>query len=176
LVSGRDDALLATPTGISARNIDGKTIQSLFNIRPHAYKANDSLDNIKNLNSLINASMLIIDEISMVRMELIDIVNEKLQLIKGNRLPFGGIKLVFVGDLMQLEPVLPKNEIPYLRRYYPELENDAGFYNAHVLKNNNYFYNNFECFKLNHNFRQNQDAAFQKMLDSVRKGKITDCM
>jgi ATP-dependent exoDNAse (exonuclease V) alpha subunit len=120
------------------------------------------------------ANILVIDEISMLPLFILDIIDMKLREIRENALPFGGIRLVFLGDLAQLEPVIEKDDKDDLREIYPDIDEDYGFYNSNVLRKDNYFFNNFDMYTLTHNFRQANDKEYQIILNAIRGGCKSD--
>jgi ATP-dependent exoDNAse (exonuclease V) alpha subunit len=169
--------IFVAPSGIASENINGRTIQSFFGIMPYTYTAdNNSIISI-NSNKIIdikNAQILLIDEISMLRLEILDIVDFKLRHIRNSNLPFGGLRLIFFGDIFQIEPVTQYFEESFLSRYYESTGGNYNFYNSDVMKNNNFFNNTFEIFELQHDFRHQDDIQFRDILLKIRQGKITD--
>jgi hypothetical protein len=176
LRSTRDDIITVAPSGIAALNIGGSTIQSYFGITPCTYTVNETTIRINNRNKveeILRCKILLIDEISMVRCEILDIVDYKLRHIRKNPLPFGGLKLLFIGDPYQMEPVVQDFEIRHLDRYYPENKGNYSFYNAHVLAANGFFDTAFDVFMINHDYRHKDDPVFRDMLAKIRLGKIS---
>ncbi|MDR3059169.1 MAG: AAA family ATPase, partial [Prevotella sp.] len=108
--------LLCAPSGIAALNINGCTIQSLFSIRPYTYDINSTfIGNIRRIKQIQNAKILLIDEISMLRCEILDIVDTKLRILTGEiNKPFGGLRIIFIGDLFQMEPVIEEKEYEFM--------------------------------------------------------------
>jgi hypothetical protein len=166
----RSDILVTAPTGIAAMNIDGVTIDSLFGIVPYT-SVKRNISGFKK-SKIAMANILLIDEISMVKSITLDEVNDSLKAIRDNMQPFGGLRLILIGDLMQLEPVVPVYEIDGIKKKYPWFDGDAGFYNAQVFKEDNYMQNTFDYCYLRHNFRQNGDIMFQNILEDLRGGKM----
>lgn len=112
---------------------------------------------------LKSLSFLIFDEISMVRADLFEMVNRICQLALGNQLPFGGLKVLFVGDMFQLPPIVSDAAIlEYLRKEY----NGIYFFNSHVVQDQ---IKNIKLFELTHSYRHEQDAQFATLLDSFRR-------
>lgn len=110
--------LLAAPTGMTALNIEGKTLHSLFQLPIGIVRKGDIKENPRRLD-VLNAKLLIIDEISMVSANVLDGVNAYLKKNRGSSEPFGGVPVVMVGDLFQLPPVSPKvAEREFLKKYY----------------------------------------------------------
>lgn len=155
-------AILA-PTGIAALNIGGQTIHSYFGINPH------NINDIKETLSLPHLKTLIIDEISMVRSDLLDNIDKRLKIIKNTSKPFGGLQLIFFGDVYQLNPVVKngienQTDIDFKKNYGT---GKAMFFNAHIW---DVISNTFKQIVFNKNFRQ-IDEEFIKNLDIIREGK-----
>ena len=112
---------------------------------------------------LANVKLLIIDEISMVRSDLFEMMNQICQRIRNNTRPFGGIPIVVVGDLFQLPPVVSDDAVlEYLKKEYGGIY----FFNSHVIKNN---IQNIKFFELTKSYRQKNDPDFVKLLDAFRQ-------
>jgi hypothetical protein len=167
--------LLTAPTGIAGQNIGGVTIQSLFNIKPYSYNiTNVNINMTHNQEKIKNAGILLVDEISMLRHEILDITDAKLRVIRNSNSPFGGLRLLFLGDLFQMEPVVQNFEHESLQKIYPHLrEGDCYFFNSDAMRNNDYFDRTFDIFRLDHIFRQT-NGDFIKILDELRHGKISE--
>lgn len=111
---------------------------------------------------LSNVTMLIFDEISMVRSDTFEMMNQICQMARGNDLPFGGIPVVLVGDLFQLPPIVSDEAIHnYLINEYGGLY----FYDSHVIKQN---LNKIRLFELTKSYRQKNDPEFVRLLDCFR--------
>jgi tetratricopeptide (TPR) repeat protein len=162
--------VVVAPTGIAAVNVSGVTLHSFFQfpLRPLLPQDEDIKIFWKNSEKrkIISAmDTLIIDEISMVRADLIDGIDYSLRRNGGNpNLPFGGKQIVFVGDIFQLEPVTIKNsgEQDIIREIY----SSAYFYNAKVFEKVNLF-----TIELQKVYRQ-RDSSFITLLDKVRTKEI----
>jgi hypothetical protein len=175
IVSERNDVIHVAPSGIAALNIGGQTIQSFFSITPRQYTGEVSMKNkmnIETINKIKSASILLIDEISMLRCEILDIVDFKLKILRNNTFPFGGIKLILLGDPCQLEPVTLADEKEALNSIYPDVE-DYNFYNSHILRKNEYFYKNFDMFFIDEDYRHSGDIPFKNLLSHIRLGKTS---
>jgi ATP-dependent exoDNAse (exonuclease V) alpha subunit len=123
----------ACPTAVSALNIGGQTIHSLFQIQPRDFIMPEFLKlKAKPRNILTAADMLIIDEISMVPPDLLDAMDILARQARRNNDPFGGIQVVAIGDLFQLPPVITNDA----RQYYQEAyeHSNAYFFDSHVYK------------------------------------------
>uniref|UniRef100_A0A8C1N1W6 ATP-dependent DNA helicase n=1 Tax=Cyprinus carpio TaxID=7962 RepID=A0A8C1N1W6_CYPCA len=145
--------LLAAFTGTAAFNISGKTLHCLLklprNLKPPYQGLGNILDEIR--ADLSNVHILIIDEISMVSKQLFAYVNWRLQQIKGNQKPFGGLSILAVGDFFQLPP---------LGRAKP-----LCVYEDHVL---DFWKDNFQMITLTQIMRQRDDLAYAELLNRLR--------
>ena len=107
--------------------------------------------------------MIIIDEISMVRADLFEMMNQICQRVKRNSLPFGGIPIVVVGDMFQLPPIVSDDEVmKYLKNEYGGIY----FFNSHVIQKE---ISNIKYFELTKSYRQANDPEFVNILDSFRQ-------
>ncbi len=167
--------VVLAPTGIAAVNVGGQTLHSFFKIPFKPILPTDpdfsprqirktlrySKDKIKLIREL---ELIVVDEISMVRADIIDFVDTVLRIYSGNmREPFGGKQLLFVGDIFQLEPVATTDTRDILRRCY----NQFFFFNAHVFSSLG-----LVPIELRKIYRQT-DNAFISLLDRVRINKAT---
>jgi ATP-dependent exoDNAse (exonuclease V) alpha subunit len=174
--SKRDDIITVAPSGIAAQNINGRTIQSFFNIQHNTYTFDYNKDlcfTQDKINKIKKSNILIIDEVSMLRCEILDIINQKLKIIRNNLKPFGGMKLLFFGDMCQMEPVVQEMEKSKLSQFYPNNNEDYNFYNSHVMTENNYFNDTFDIFQIEDDFRHKDDPIFMYILNIIRIGNKT---
>lgn len=162
-------AVLA-PTGIAALNIKGQTIHSFFEFKPSitvekAKKIAKRLRIQHGKDSVYHhVKILVVDEISMVRADLFDCMDEFLKIMLGKKeLPFGGMKLILVGDLYQLPPVLRQTEKEHFAQLYPS----PYFFHSHV-----YPTLKLKTVELTHVYRQS-DSDFVNFLNKVRNNSIT---
>lgn len=158
---------VAAPTGLAALNINGKTLHSLFGIAPSQGVYVPTYNNFtKNENVLrhlkYTVKHVIIDEVSMVRCDMLDFIDRLLQTVKENKLPFGGVQVICFGDFFQLPPIASPLEKRDLREqgYASEFAFDA-----HVFKH-------FTTLSLNEVLRQ-ADPIFLDILHSMRLGKLS---
>lgn len=160
-----------TPTNLAASLYGnrGQTIHSFF------WKGLDKLE--EGINNPLNITdtkalgvaqdlqgikMLVIDEVSMVRADLFEMMNQLCQKAKESYEPFGGIPLVIVGDLFQLPPIVSDEAIyKYLIKEYGGIY----FFDSHVIKNN---LSDIKLFELEQSFRQQNDPHFTSLLDNFR--------
>jgi len=160
--------IIVAPTGIAAINAGGMTINSFFQLPfiPFVWELFDEaqkqgFDNFsKEKREIIKkADLIIIDEISMVRADVIDAIDYRLRNYGGKKhLPFGGKQILFVGDTFQLEPIAQRDEWQILNKYY----DSPYFFSARTFKEMNFM--NIELKKV---YRQS-DEKFISLLNKVR--------
>lgn len=157
-------AVLA-PTGVAAVNIKGQTIHSFFKFKPNITPEKAAKKSSKNIYKKLDA--IIIDEISMVRADLLDCVDGFLR-INGKKpgAPFGGIQMIFIGDLYQLPPVVVGDERKIFRSQYAS----EYFFDAKVFSAGNF---SLEFIELEKIYRQ-KDAEFIALLNSIRNNSIEE--
>lgn len=168
--------VVLAPTGIAAINAGGSTIHSFFHLPFHPFVPDDNRFqtpgrlksflkyNKEHVKLIKNIELIIIDEISMVRADVIDFIDRILRVYCGNfRQPFGGKQLLFVGDVFQLEPVVTRDEREILSKFY----DTSHFFSAKVFKEIQ-----LVSIELTKVYRQT-DNAFITVLDHVRTNKVT---
>lgn len=159
---------VVAPTGVASINAGGMTIHSFFQLSfapviPSGDEQPEAHYNPEKKELLANLELLIIDEISMVRPDVLDQIDLILRNIKGNKHPFGGVQLLLIGDLSQLSPIIKDDEWNILRPYYQT----PYFFSSHVMQRANYV-----RIELNHVFRQ-KEQAFVDILNEVRNQQIS---
>jgi len=168
--------IVLAPTGIAAINAGGSTLHSFFKIPFHPLIPTDSRFSNRNIKETLKynsekrkilreVELIIIDEISMVRADIIDFVDKVLRIYSRNmREPFGGKQLLLVGDVYQLEPVVREEDRQFLRPFYPS----AYFFDAHVFRE-------FQLvsIELRKVYRQS-DPMFIGILDHIRTNAVAD--
>lgn len=157
--------VVVAPTGVAALNVGGQTIHSLFKLAPELQDLKNLRVDYKTKELLRHIDTVVIDEISMVRADLMEAINVKLQLARGNDLPFGGVQVLMFGDLYQLPPVVSDGQ---LHRYFDHNYGGIYFFNAPVYKKTQ-----LRIFELNQIFRQ-KDEEFKKLLNAVRNGQHSE--
>ncbi|MBN2486258.1 MAG: helix-turn-helix domain-containing protein [Bacteroidales bacterium] len=178
------NTIVAAPTGIAAINAGGITLHSLFQLPfgafvPGAAQFNKNITfqvntpksliesfqmNNNKRNLLRELELLIIDEVSMLRADLLDAIDTILRFVRRKKeLPFGGVQLLFIGDLQQLPPVVNDEEWSLLSGYYAGIY----FYNAWSLRQAPPLYIELETI-----YRQH-DHVFINLLNNLRENKIT---
>ena len=122
--------ICACPTAVSALNVGGQTIHSLFQIQPRDFIMPELLKlKAKPRNILNAADVLVIDEISMVAPDLLDAIDILARAARHNNAPFGGLQVVAIGDLFQLPPVITRDAMDYYKTSY-------GYENAYFFDSN----------------------------------------
>lgn len=156
--------VVAAPTGIAALNVRGQTIHSLFKLPPQLFRKGSLSHNTRLYSLLKRIDCLVIDEISMVRADLLDAIDERLRKANENDAPFGGVQVIMFGDVYQLPPVVEENLAPY----FDAIHGGHFFFNALVWKEAE-----FKIFELTQVFRQ-KDPVFKDILNAVRDGSFTN--
>ncbi len=155
-------AVLA-PTGIAALNVRGQTIHSFFGFPPKMLDPNE-LTRRRNWRMYANVETIIIDEISMVRADMMDNIDIFLRNNRGIDLPFGGVQMIFFGDLFQLPPIIAT---PEERHILTQEYESPYFFSSHVVRQQI----EVHTIELTHVYRQD-NRAFVNLLDRVRKRDI----
>lgn len=167
--------VVLAPTGIAAINAGGATLHSFFKLPFHPLLPNDTQYNARNIRGtmkynqekrklLQELELIIIDEISMVRADIIDFIDKILRIYCRNmREPFGGKQILLVGDIFQLEPVVKDEERQLLQPFYP----NSFFFSAHVFREIQ-----LVSIELKKVYRQT-DEHFIHLLDKIRKSETT---
>lgn len=161
----RKRPIVVAPTGVAAINAGGVTIHSFFQLPFSPYvpgaKVESKFDFGKEKRKIIVSSdLLIIDEISMVRADLLDAIDAVLRRFREHGQPFGGMQLLMIGDLAQLTPVVTPEDERMLKPYYET----PYFFGSKALQQIDYV-----TIQLNHVYRQ-QDASFIALLNDIRGG------
>jgi uncharacterized protein YpbB len=178
------NTVVVAPTGIAALNAGGVTIHSMFQLPfggfiPSFYVESQFTESIKfeskdtlrrhfkmgGLKKAVirNMELLIIDEVSMLRADLLDAMDYMMQTVRKKTTPFGGVQVLYIGDLLQLPPVIRDEEWGTLRNYYK----GKFFFHSHVVQQNPPLY--IELSKI---FRQTDDA-FISVLNNLRNNQIS---
>jgi hypothetical protein len=165
----RKRSMVVAPTGVAAVNAGGVTIHSFFQLPFTPYvpeaKIKDRFEFSREKRRLIaSLDLLIIDEISMVRSDLLDAVDSVLRRFRNHRLPFGGLQLLMIGDLQQLTPVVTAEEEALLNAHYET----PYFFSSKALAQVDYV-----TIQLEKVYRQ-QDDDFLRLLNLIRNGQATE--
>ena len=161
----RKRPIVVAPTGVAAINAGGVTIHSFFQLPFSPYvpgaKVESKFDFGREKRKIIaSIDLLIIDEISMVRADLLDAIDNVLRRFRDHSQPFGGVQLLMIGDLAQLTPVVTPEDEQVLKPYY----DTPYFFGSKALQQIDYV-----TIQLEHVYRQ-QDTKFIKILNEVRGG------
>ncbi len=169
-------AVVAAPTGVAAINARGVTLHSLFQLPfgPNLPKSEEQANrewatrrmSREKLALIRSIELLVIDEISMVRSDLLDAVDETLRRVRHSSLPFGGVQLLMIGDVQQLSPICRDDEWQMLRDHYTS----QYFFDSNALNASNYI-----TIELREIFRQ-RDSSFTTLLNAVRDNRMTNEM
>jgi ATP-dependent exoDNAse (exonuclease V) alpha subunit len=151
---------VVAPTALAAMNVQGTTIHSFFCIPPRALNPDEAFKpGQKTLPVIDSLGALIIDEVSMVRPDLVDCISNTLKHLRRDDRPFGGISVIFVGDLLQLPPVVASQEEA---AYFTHRYKTPNFFSADVFK-----ITPIIPIELTRVFRQSEEA-FVSILDKIR--------
>lgn len=167
--------IIVAPTGVAAINASGVTIHSFFQLpfgpyipsaegnapTKQGFQHKFSKDKINIIRSM---DLLVIDEVSMVRADLLDAISDVLRRYKNPNKPFGGVQLLLIGDLQQLAPVAKDEEWNLLKEHYPS----AFFFDSKALAESN-----FLCIELTKVYRQD-DSTFIGLLNNIRENRFDD--
>lgn len=163
--------VVLAPTGVAAINAAGMTLHSFFQLPfglhlPGAKREESNRFRMsrRKLSMIRNLDLLIIDEISMVRADMLDAVDEALRRHRRNPYPFGGVQLLLIGDLHQLPPIVKEDEWELLARHY----DTPFFFSSRALREAG-----FVPIQLQHIYRQ-QEEHFISLLNKIRKGHFDD--
>ena len=174
LISKKKIIVLA-PTGIAAINVRGETIHSFFTLKP-GYELDEAKEmriTDKHKKKFKNIKTIAIDEISMVRADILDAIDTVLRRARNNNEPFGGVQMLFFGDLYQLPPVVTHADKD---KFFAEY-NSPYFFDANVFTNHaqgNFFSDaELQTIELNDIYRQ-KDPTFIEVLNAVRDGAVNN--
>ena len=147
----------ACPTAVSALNIGGQTIHSLFQIQPRDFIMPELLKLKAKPRNILNATdVLIIDEISMVAPDLLDAIDILARMARHNNAPFGGIQVIAIGDLFQLPPVITRDAMGYYETAYEHP--NVYFFDSNVYKRANFMRFSFDMV-----YRQSDGALLESL-------------
>lgn len=174
---------IVAPTGVAAMNAKGTTINSFFQLPPGSFFPGDiSLENLQSgflsIQSMVSdlsytrdklslfneLELLVIDEVSMVRCDLLDVIDAILRAVRRNQAPFGGVQLLLIGDLYQLPPVTKREDWSFLSRAYPS----PYFFDALVIRRHPLLQ-----VELTTVFRQTE-TDFINILNDIRNNQISE--
>ena len=162
--------IITAPTGVAAINAGGVTLHSFFQLpfgpfvpgsETHQQRQRHRFSKEK-VNIIKSLDLLVIDEISMVRADLLDAIDAVLRRYKHQNQPFGGVQLLMIGDLHQLSPVVKDDEWNLLKQYYDSFY----FFSSNALRQTQMI-----SIELKHIYRQS-DAHFIQLLNRVRENRL----
>lgn len=175
--------IVVAPTGVAAINAGGVTIHSFFQMsfgpqipqdpnqpRPVQVPENGNVAagikrfSREKINIMRSLDLLVIDEISMVRADVLDGIDEVLRRFKNRNKPFGGVQLLMIGDLQQLAPIVKDDEWELLKKYY----DTSFFFSSRALQRSNWV-----GIELKHIFRQS-DRKFIELLNKIRENNLDE--
>ena len=164
----RKRPIVVAPTGVAAINAGGVTIHSFFQLPFTPYVPGSKLESKFDFGRekrkiIASIDLLIIDEISMVRADLLDAIDTVLRRFRDHYQPFGGVQLLMIGDLAQLTPVVTPEDEQILKPYY----DTPYFFGSKALQQIDYV-----TIQLDHVYRQ-QDMSFIDILNQIREGHPT---
>ncbi|RZL69416.1 MAG: helicase, partial [Pedobacter sp.] len=158
---------VVAPTAVAAINAGGVTLHSFFQIPFGPLIPNNSTEPIKYSSEKIKLlkclELLIIDEISMVRADILDFIDAALKNVKSSQLPFGGVQVLMIGDLYQLSPIA-HDAWHILKAYY----NSPYFFDSLVIRSNP-----LTTFQLDKVYRQS-DPTFLEILNGIRENNLSE--
>lgn len=165
--------IVLAPTGVAAINAGGVTIHSFFQLAPGLYLPGQNIAGREQsskysfskhkINILRSLDLLVIDEVSMVRCDLLDAIDEVLRRYQNRNLPFGGVQLLLIGDLQQLAPVTSEDEWMLMRQH--------GYITPYFFGSQALMKTDYTTIELTHVYRQ-ADKTFVDMLNQVRDNQI----
>lgn len=167
--------IVVAPTGVAAINAGGVTIHSFFQLpfgpfipaqNDEESKENRNIQKFtrEKINIIRSMDLLVIDEISMVRADVLDAIDDVLRRFKNKHKPFGGIQLLMIGDIQQLAPVIKDDEWAILKEWYHSIY----FFGSRALRMTQYV-----SIELKHIYRQ-KDFVFIDLLNRIRDNRIDE--
>ncbi len=160
--TSRKKIAVLAPTGIAALNVKGQTLHSFFGFPPRMLDKSDIFKK-KDYKFYKKVDAIIIDEVSMVRADMLDNIDYFLRLNREIDLPFGGVQMLFFGDLFQLPPVIASE---FEKKYFREKYESAYFFSADIIQAID-----LQMIELNQVFRQDE-RHFIRLLDNIRQNAI----
>lgn len=155
--------IVLASTGIAAQNVRGQTIHSFFGLRPGPLEDIRALGR-RSSQALRAARAIVVDEISMVRSDLLDAMDKSLRLTTGKDERFGGIPMIFFGDAFQIEPVVSNSSEDQMLR---------DRYSSHFFFDSAALLGGMEVIELDEVFRQAGDPEFIAALNQLREGDMS---
>jgi len=162
--------VVVAPTGVAAINAGGVTVHSFFQLpfgpyipsmADHTSRSFSHKFGREKINIIKSMDLLVIDEISMVRADLLDAISDTLRRFRDRNKPFGGVQLLLIGDMQQLAPVAKEEEWNLLKEHYAS----PYFFDSKALSESQYL-----CIELTHVYRQSDDV-FVSLLNKIRENR-----
>lgn len=169
--TSRKKMVILAPTGVAALNVQGQTIHSFFGFPPRILTASEAKRKTsrKDLLRLYrNLEVLVVDEISMVRADILEGMDLFLRANRENYRPFGGVQVVFFGDLFQLPPVVTRD--PVEQQFFSEFYETPYFFSAKVFQDSDL---EMEMLELRKVYRQ-ESRHFLRLLETIRTATADD--
>lgn len=161
----RKEMIVLAPTGVAAINVKGQTIHSFFGFPPRLMTLRDIKPAYKKKRILFQKmEILVIDEISMVRADMLDNIDRFLRINREDHTPFGGVQVILVGDMFQLPPVVASAE----EKYFIQTNYETPFFFSAKVFQDGFSLEYMEFQKV---YRQ-ENRLFLRLLDAVRNGRI----
>ncbi len=162
----KKNVVVVAPTGIAAINVEGQTLHSFFKFPPRFVQKEDIRRISKNKKLIECLDTLIIDEVSMVRADLMDGVDHALRVNRGQPdFPFGGVQVILFGDLFQLPPIVDRDMAEIFERRYES----PYFFSSRVIQEIQ-----LDCLELTKIYRQSE-AEFIGLLNKIRDKEYDEC-
>jgi len=161
--STNKNVVVLAPTGVAALNVGGQTIHSLFGFPPRLIQSKDVRPNRRYKRLFQNLEILVIDEISMVRADVMEAIDYGLKLNRNSSKPFGGVQVIFFGDLFQLPPVVSSQQE---RQYFSYRYASPYFFSADCMDTID-----LEMIELSQVYRQDS-RYFLRLLESIRNAAV----
>lgn len=167
VINTKKKFVILAPTGVAAINVAGQTIHSFFSFHPGITEeeVRKMAGRWRDKNIFLKLQLIIIDEISMVRADLLDFIDIFLRTIRKNDEPFGGVQIAMFGDLFQLPPVLTNQEKGNFLMFYES----PYFFSSNVMRT----MRDFEIIELQDIYRQN-DEEFIQILNAIRENNFDE--
>ncbi|MDZ4759842.1 MAG: AAA family ATPase [Alphaproteobacteria bacterium] len=162
IAAEKDKAVVLAPTGLAAVNVGGQTIHSFFNFPPRLLDGADA-KKLRNQRLVRSIETMVIDEVSMVRSDMMQAIDNALRLNRGDKRPFGGVRMILTGDLHQLPPVVGDDVEHILEASY----GGPWFFRAPAFAAAR-----FRLAALKRVFRQ-EDEGFIRILNALRNGRLS---
>ncbi len=154
----KKNVVVVAPTGIAAINVEGQTIHSFFLLPPRFVQKEEIRRLFKNRKVIECLDTLVIDEVSMVRADLLDGIDHALRVTRGKDLPFGGVQVILFGDLFQLPPIVD----PAMAEIYARFYESPYFFSSKVIREIE-----LDCLELTKIYRQSEEE-FIRLLNKIR--------